>query len=287
VNVVRDLVALGVDVTVAELDDDRRARARLTGATRCVDAAEHLPECDGYVVVTQAPSHREVCELVLERGAPVFVEKPPCTDVADVEALASQGGDRLFVMHKWRYHPGIRALADLASSGRLGTIERLATTRTGPGTLPPDVDVLWHLGTHDLSIAVEILGGVAPIRNVEATHDSSGLITQCTVSMGQLPAAEHRMVVAAGVPAQVRRFVVTGSDASAVVEGADVSAISVHRRDGVETLTIPRTMPLTQELRAFLVHLGGGSPPVSDAATALTIARQLSEMQRVANGAAP
>ena len=74
------------------------------------------------------------------------------------------GHDRLFVMHKWRYHPGIRMLAELANSGRLGTPERLETIRTGPEALPPDVDVLWHLGTHDLSIAVEILGNVAPVR---------------------------------------------------------------------------------------------------------------------------
>src|SRR5207248_872476 len=125
--------------------------------------------------------HRDTCELLLERGAPVFVEKPPCTDVADVEALATMARNRLFVMHKWRYHPGIRALAELTVSGDLGTPVRLETTRTGPASLPSDVDVLWHLGTHDLSIAVEILDAVAPIREVHATRDSTGRITRCTV----------------------------------------------------------------------------------------------------------
>jgi predicted dehydrogenase len=285
-NVVRDLVALGADVRVAELDDDRRQHARLAGATECMATAEQLPECDGYVVVTPAATHRQVCDALLDRGAPVFVEKPPCTNVADVETLATKGRDRLFVMHKWRYHPGVRALADLASSGRLGPIARLETTRTGPGALPPDVDVLWHLGTHDLSIAVEILGDVAPVRDVDATRDSGGRIAQCAVTMAHRPGPEHRMVVAAGVPEQVRRIVVTGTEASAVLDRADATAISVRRPDGVEALAIPPTMALAEELRVFVAHLDGGPPPVSDAATALTIARRLSEMQQVADRAA-
>ena len=76
-NVLRDLVALGAEVTVAEPDADRRDRALSAGASRGVAAAEQLPHCDGYVVVTPAPSHREVCEHLLGRGVPVFVEKPP------------------------------------------------------------------------------------------------------------------------------------------------------------------------------------------------------------------
>ena len=282
-NVLRDLVALGAEVTVAEPDADRRDRAFAAGAARAVATAEQLPECDGYVVVTPAPTHREVCEYLLGREVPVFVEKPPCTDLADVEALARIGQDRLFVMHKWRYHPGIRALAELASSGKLGTPQRLETIRTGPEPLPPDVDVLWHLGTHDLSIAVEILGAVAPVQEHD-TRDAAGRITQCRATMANVPGPEHRMTVAAGVPERVRRVVVSGTEASAVLEHPEATTVSVHTHDGVEEVAIPPTMPLAEELRVFLAHLDGGPPPVSDAATALVIAQRLSELQRAADG---
>jgi predicted dehydrogenase len=282
-NVLRDLVALGADVSVAEPHADRRARALAAGAARAVASAAHLPQCDGYVVVTPAPTHRDVCEYLLSRNVPVFVEKPPCNDVADVEALARIGGDRLFVMHKWRYHPGIRVLAELARSGKLGTSERLETIRTGPEVLPPDVDVLWHLGTHDLSIAVEILGAVAPVRAADATRDAAGRITQCRATMGRVAGAEHRLTVAAGVPERVRRVVVSGAEGSAVLDHPDATTVSVRTDERTEQIPIAQTMPLAEELRAFLAYLAGGPPPVSDSATALVIAQRLSDLQRAAD----
>jgi predicted dehydrogenase len=285
-NVVRDLLALGAEITVAEPDDARRGAAGLAGATHCVETAECLPDCDGYIVATPARVHRDICEVLLERDTPVFVEKPPCTNLAEVEALAAQARDRIFVMHKWRYHPGIRVLAELTASGGLGEPARLETTRTGPGSLPSDVDVLWHLGTHDLSIAVEILDGLAPIREVHATRDSTGRITRCSVAMGQEANLEHRMLVAAGVPDHVRRFVVSGSEGSAVLDGAYATTLTVHRRAGVETLAVPHVQPLVEELRTFMAHLAGGPPPVSNFSTAVDIARHLSEMQRTADRAA-
>jgi predicted dehydrogenase len=282
-NVLRDLVALGADVSVAEPDADRRARALATGAARGVASAAELPPCDGYVVVTPASTHSDVCEYLLSRNVPVFVEKPPCTDVADVEELARIGRDRLFVMHKWRYHPGIRVLAELARSGKLGTPEQLETIRTGPEVLPPDVDVLWHLGTHDLSIAVEILGAVAPVWAADSTRDAAGRITQCRATMGSVAGPEHRLTVAAGVPERVRRVVVSGTEASAVLDHPGATTVSVRTHERTEQVPVAQTMPLAEELRVFLAYLAGGPPPVSDVATALVIAQRLSELQQAAD----
>ena len=277
-NVVGDLVRFGADVIVAERDAGRRERARVIGATVGAASAEQLPNCDGYVVVTPASSHREVCEHLLGRGVPVFVEKPPCAKVADVEALVTMGRDRLFVMHKWRYHAGVRALAHLATSGRLGVLQRLETTRTGPEPLPSDVDVLWHLGTHDLSIAVEILGAVAPPHEVLATRDPTGRLTVCRATMARFRGPEHRMTVAAGVPDRVRRIIVSGTEGFAILDRPDAPAVSVHTDHGIEEVAI-----LAEELRVFLAHLDGGPPPVSDASTALGIAQLLSELQQLAD----
>jgi predicted dehydrogenase len=284
-NVLRDLVALGAEVTVADPDADRRDRALAAGASKGVSSAEQLPQCDGYVVVTPASAHRTVCEYLIGRGAPAFVEKPPCNDLADVEALARIGRDHLFVMHKWRYHPGIRALAQLASSGKLGTPRRLETTRTGPEPLPPDVDVLWHLGTHDLSIAVEILGAVAPVQEARVTRGPDGRITQCRATMARAPGPDHCMTLAAGVADRVRRVVVSGTEASAALDHPDAPTVSVQTHDRIEHVAIPMTMPLAEELAVFLAYLDGGPPPVSDMATALDIARRLSELQQAVDGA--
>ena len=278
---VRDLVSLSAEVMVADPDPSGRSRALEAGARASVASAEELPaDCDGYIVVTPASTHRTVCEQLLTRGKPIFLEKPPCTNVLDLEVLAARS-DELYVMHKWRYHPGIKTLASLVASGRLGTPRTLETTRTGPEELPPDVDVLWHLGPHDLSIAVEILGALPPVRAVDARRDADGRISQCRVTMGG-DGPSHEMTLAAGARPRVRRVVVVGSEATAVLERPDAPALSVHHEHGVEHVDISQAMPLAIELGAFLDYLDGGPPPASDAATALTILRHVTDIERMA-----
>jgi predicted dehydrogenase len=283
-NVLRDLVAIGTDVTAADREPRRRDHARAAGARHVVALAHELPECDGYVVVTPASTHRNVCEELLARGTSVFVEKPPCGRLADVEALAQIGDDRLFVMHKWRYHAGVRALADVARSGRLGTVLRLETIRAGPEHLPPDVDVLWHLGPHDLSIAVEILGGVAPVHDASGSRDADGRLTRCDATMRPAAGPEHRMTLALGVPNRVRCVTVVGTEGSAVLERPDSSVVALSTVGGPQAIPIPTTMPLAEELRVFVEYLGGGPPPVSSMATAVDIARCLAEIAQSIDG---
>jgi predicted dehydrogenase len=283
-NVLRDLVAIGTIVDVADPAPRRRDHARSAGAHHVVATAPELPECDGYVVVTPASTHRSLCEQLLARGAPVFVEKPPCNRLADVESLAQIGDDRLFVMHKWRYHPGVRALADVARSGRLGTVLRLETIRTGPEHLPPDVDVLWHLGPHDLSIAVEILGGVAPVRDASGSRDADGRMTRCDAMMSTVAGPEHRMMLAVGASDRIRRVTVVGREGSAALEHPDSPVVAVSTVGGAHAIPISMTMPLAEEVRVFVEHLGGGPPPVSSMATAVDIARCLVEIQRSVDG---
>ena len=283
-NVLRDLLALGAEVAVAETDAARRGQALAAGAHVGVGTAEQLPECDGYVVVTQASAHRSTCEHLLRRGAPVFLEKPPCTSREEVEALAAISNDRLFVMHKWRYHPGIRALSRLVSMGRLGEPKRLVTIRTGPEQLPEDVDVLWHLGPHDLSIAVEILGDVARVREAYVTRDDLGRITGCETTMALAQGPEHRMTLGVGVSERIRKVVVSGTEASAWLEHPDAHVVSVSAAGDTEDIAIPPTLPLAEELRVFVAHLEGGPRPVSDMATAVAIARRLSELRSAAIG---
>jgi hypothetical protein len=97
---------------------------------------------------------------------------------------------------------------------------------------------------------------------------------------------EHLMSVAAGVTPRVRRIVLSGSDASAMLDQPDARAISVDDHGRVDEIALPSTAPLAEELRVFLAHLDGGPPPVSDVTTAVTIAERLTELQHAAVEAA-
>src|SRR5262245_50179905 len=102
-NILRDLRSCGAEVLVATPSAADRAAALASGAASvCVDLSE-LPAVDGYVVATPSVTHAEVVERLLSAGRPIFVEKPMTTTAESAARLVRLGGDRLFVMHKWRY----------------------------------------------------------------------------------------------------------------------------------------------------------------------------------------
>src|SRR5690606_29193615 len=152
------LRSLGVAVHVADVATEARERALAAGAASVCERAEALPVVDGYVVAAPTVLHADIAELLLARGRPVFVEKPLSQDVVRARELVALAPERLFVMEKWRYHPGIEALAQQARSGALGEILAVRTYRLGWDVPHRDVDAVWILLPHDLSIAYEILG---------------------------------------------------------------------------------------------------------------------------------
>jgi predicted dehydrogenase len=272
-NVVRDLVGLGAKVLVADPDPARQAWARDAGASDAVATVDALAECAGYVVVTPAAAHRASCATLLERGAPVFVEKPPGTSVAEVEALAELGAGRLFVMHKWRYHPGVLAIAALVQDGALGAPVILETTRTGPQALPDDVDVTWHLAVHDLAIALEVLGSVPRVEHAVGERDANARLRRVEARLRGPDGAEHHLTVAADDPTYGREIRCVGAERTAVLARPDAPAVEVTRPDGsTEHLPLADELPLMRELATFLEHCAGGPAPKSSMTDALAVA---------------
>ena len=116
-NILRDLRVLSAEVVVADPDPAARTAAEVQGA-RTVAALDALPEVEGVVVATPASTHAEVIDALLPRGIPIFIEKPFTLDLERARRLAAVAAERLFVMHVWRYHPGIEALRGFAQQLR-------------------------------------------------------------------------------------------------------------------------------------------------------------------------
>jgi len=109
-NILRDLCALGCEVAVVACSAESRANAGAGGAASIVGSIGELPEVAGVVVATPISTHAAVAEEALGLGVPVFVEKPLADDPLAAERLATAAAGRLFVMDKWRYHPGVELL---------------------------------------------------------------------------------------------------------------------------------------------------------------------------------
>ena len=167
-NILRDLLALDCEVTVADPDPEARSRALASGAQAAVADPAELPESDGIVIATPTSTHAQVIDQLLPREIPIFVEKPMVCTVADARRLAAQASGRLFVMDKWRYHPGIEELRRIRESGELGAALGMHLVQVGWGIPHKDVDAGWILLPHCLGIAREVLGAVPPAQSAFA-----------------------------------------------------------------------------------------------------------------------
>ena len=281
--ILRDLLSLGCSVSVVARSPESIARAE--GADTIAGSVRELPEVDGIVIATPTTTHATVIEHALERGVPVFVEKPLTNDPAAADRLAAAAGERLFVMDKWRYHPGVELLRDLARDGSLGAVRGLLTTRIGWGNPHDDVDAAWVLAPHDLSIALEILGELPGAR--AAVADLSGDDVQGLVGLlGERP--WHRLEISVRAPERRREVQLVCEQGVALLADGYSEHVLVHRdgADEPERREIAAELPLLRELRAFVEHLQGGPPPRSSAAEGALVVRRIAELRALAGAPA-
>jgi len=281
--ILRDLLSLGCSVSVVARSPESRARAE--DAETTVGSVPELPDVDGIVIATPTTTHAAVIEEALERGVPVFVEKPLTNDLTAADTLVAAGGERLFVMDKWRYHPGVELLRDLARDGSLGAVRGLLTTRVGWGNPHDDVDAAWVLAPHDLSIALEILGELPRAR--AAVADVSGDDVQgLTGLLGDR--SWHRLEISVRSPERRREVQLVCEEGVALLADGYSEHVLVHRDDAgePERREIATELPLLRELRAFVEHLQGGPPPRSSAAEGALVVRRIAELRALAGAPA-
>jgi predicted dehydrogenase len=286
-HILRDLVTLGCEVPVVARSEASVARATEGGAAAIVPDLESLPELDAVVVATTTSTHAALVEQALERGVPVFCEKP-LTDDADAAArLAAAAPDSLFVMDKWRYHPGVVELAAIAREEQLGPVAGLSTNRLGWGVPHDDVDPVWVLAPHDVSIALEVLGSIPAPRSALG-HVLDGRVLRLAAHL-EADGRWHAFEVSAVSPVRERRVELHCAEGVAVLAGAWDEHVSVFRSDAdeprEERIETPGELPLLAQLRVFVEHVRGGLPPKSSAAEGAAIVSTLAELRRLAGAA--
>ncbi|HTS05645.1 MAG TPA: Gfo/Idh/MocA family oxidoreductase [Candidatus Eisenbacteria bacterium] len=160
-NIVRNLQSLeGARVTtVCDRDAKalRRARQAFPGLETTAEASEVLasPEIDAVAVITPVWTHYELAKQALENGKHVFVEKPFTCASAQAERLielAAQKQLTLMVDHTFLFTGAVRKIRQLVDEGALGDLYYYDSTRVNLGLFQHDVNVIWDLAPHDLSI---------------------------------------------------------------------------------------------------------------------------------------
>jgi predicted dehydrogenase len=280
-------------VTVVSASDTGKRNAYEGGAGQAVGKIADLPNVAGLIVATPASTHAAVIESLIERGVPIFTEKPMVADRESAIRLARQAPHHLFVMDKWRYHPGVEMLRDIASTGELGPVQGLRTTRAQWENTHSDVDATWTLAPHDLAIAFEVLGQMPKPRNAFVEHTDSWAISMLGILGGDggNHGSEPWLIIEISnrFPGYRREIRLQCRDGVAVLndgysEGVWLtrSGDSLEAGMGGELRSISQELPLLRELRAFVEHLRGGPPPRSSAAEGALIVSTIADLRELA-----
>jgi predicted dehydrogenase len=160
-NVVRNLDHLDGSQVVAVCDKSPTSRKRIQKAHPHVkvasDSADLLSstEIDAIAVVTPVWTHYELTKAALEQGKHVFVEKPFTSDSNQAEELinlAAKKNLKIMVDHTFLFTGAVKKIGELLEEGTLGRVYYYDSTRVNLGLFQHDVNVIWDLAPHDLSI---------------------------------------------------------------------------------------------------------------------------------------
>jgi predicted dehydrogenase len=160
-NVARNIYSLDNCEIVSVCDQNpaslRRASQALAGIELTTNSAELLasPKIDAIAVVTPVWTHFELAKAALENGKHVFVEKPFTSTRQQAEELielADRAHLKIMVDHTFLFNGAVRKIRELVDAGTLGQLYYFDSTRVNLGLFQHDVNVVWDLAPHDLSI---------------------------------------------------------------------------------------------------------------------------------------
>lgn len=244
-------------------------------------------DIDAVVIATPIGTHHELAKRALLRGKHVFVEKPLADSsqkAAELTRIGHFTRRTLMTGHTFIYSPPVVKVKELIESGALGDLRYISVSRVNLGLYQKDVDVVWDLAVHDLSILLYWLGE-NPIQAwsfgracIHTKRDvaflwykfPSGVIASCEVSWL--------------APQKMRRTCVIGSDKMVVYDdtdagekiklfdsGVEVAAPSdfgefqlTYRLGDIISPNLANLEPLAVEIDHFLRCLETGEAPITN-----------------------
>jgi predicted dehydrogenase len=258
---------------------------------------------EAVAIVTPVATHAPLARAALDAGKHVFVEKPMTSSSADAEDLmgiAERRGLTLMPGHTFLYSPPVNLIKDIISSGELGEIYFITSSRVNLGIHQSDVSVVWDLAPHDFSILRYWL---------EDTPDRVSATTRSCVIPGVADVAFIDLQYPQGTivhvelswlaPSKLRRTAIVGSDKMIVYD--DTSNEPVRVFDSGVTMRNPQTFgeyrlsyrtgdivspridpiePLSLELKDFCRAVRGGPAPRSSAQLGYDVVRMIEDVEQ-------
>ncbi|MCP3987272.1 MAG: Gfo/Idh/MocA family oxidoreductase [bacterium] len=293
---------------LCDLDRDRLSSlGRLYPGCRLEQDFERLlrsPDIDAIAVCTPVASHFAIASAALAAGKHVLVEKPLADTVEHCEKLidlAAQNGLILQVDHTFVYSEPVRAIRSMLRSGHIGDLLYFDSVRINLGLFRPDVNVIWDLAVHDVSI-INCLIPQKPlwVSCIGIAHYGR-FESQAYMTIRYENSLLAHIHVNWLAPVKLRTTVIGGSKRMIVYEDLSPSEKLRIYEKGVTTsedpdirkralvdyrlgnMTAPhleKTEPLREVCREFLRAVDGGPAPLTPGEAGLAVVRILEAAQR-------
>ncbi len=292
-------------VAVADVDAKRLDEpARLYHARTYADYRDILadPTLDAVAVSTPARTHFEIARAALERGKHVLVEKPLAMSSDEARrliALAEQKQRVLMVGHTFEHNPAVWKIRELIEQRELGDLYYIYANRVNLGRVQRDINALWSIAPHDISILIYVLGALPlDVSARGATYLSENVEDVVFVTL-TFPNHVLAHIHASWLdPSKVRQMTVVGSEKMIVYDDVDAEArlriydkgvykhgsaygesqLKIHSGD-IFIPKIDMTEPLRNECAHFVECVREGKRPRTDGENGLRVVRVLEAAQ--------
>jgi len=276
--------------------------------TTDVEATLADPTAAAVVIATPVETHFELATRALKAGKHVFVEKPLCDSVAHCESLleiANRYNRVLAVGHVFLFNGGIRKIREYIEFGELGRIHYIHATRTNLGPVRNDVNALWDLAAHDLSVFDYWLGRTPEKVSATGQRYISKNVDDVVTASFTYPGGQLAIAYASWLnPRKVREITVVGEKKMAVWDDMDlIEPVRIYNksidigesreyadsfvsframiRDG--DVIIPRVdlgESLVAECAHFIDCIKSGQTPINNAQGGMEVVRSLEAADR-------
>jgi predicted dehydrogenase len=298
--------------------DEQRARTVLgryttVKATTCYEQVLADPAVSAVAIATPAATHFDLVRAALEAGKHVLVEKPLTASLAEAVKLADwaeHSGRILMCDHTYCYTPAVRRIRELIRGGEIGDVQYVDSVRINLGLVQPDIDVLWDLAPHDLSILDFVLPeDLTPVAVAAHTVDPIGNGCACLgyLSVWLSNGALAHVHVNWLSPTKIRTTLFGGSRRTIVWDDMNPAArLMLHDR-GVDRIprspmapddrrqalisyrigdiqvpALPEQEALTSVLAEFASAIAERRPPLTDARAGIRVLKLLEAATRSA-----
>ncbi|MDH3242984.1 MAG: Gfo/Idh/MocA family oxidoreductase [Saprospiraceae bacterium] len=243
---------------------------------------------DGHIIATPATTHLKILDKLLSDQVPIFIEKPLAMSYLEVQHLEELRRDDIFMMHIWKYHAGIVALKDLIASGVIGSLKSIRSKRCNWTSPRQDIDSVWNLMPHDLSI-IDCLLGDLPDPYFAVVEEYNSIPRSMIAVLGTDPFCH--IEVSNRHWTKSREVRIHGTNGVAVLKDEVTDHLLVYLGDDstsagestVKKMTFDYShSALELEIESFCKYLKGGPPPLSDLKEGIRITKYIESLRKLA-----